>query len=153
MTILLRISSASSEANFAGSRRTCTIGQMSSPSTQRCRTPRSNPRKCAAFAWSLGKSTAPFDASRSRALMDAVARNGGSDAENTYPLPPRRWWAIISLSPQQKPPTDPSACPIAAVRISTFVCSRPKCSKQPRPVAPSTPMDILSSTSRRNLYL
>lgn len=65
----------------------------------------------------------------------------------------RRWWSTISRSPAQKPPMLARELPREAAMMSTSRGCSPACSAAPRPVLPSTPSDMLSSTTSRYLYL
>mmetsp|Transcript_15665 Transcript_15665/g.47229 ORF Transcript_15665/g.47229 Transcript_15665/m.47229 type:complete len:258 (+) Transcript_15665:704-1477(+) len=138
------------------SSRRCSCGELASsgpPTSCRPGTSARRWRMRRALAVAAAASWAPSRCMRASAPVAAVARYGGSAAEKQYPAPLRRWWSTISRSPAQKPPMLARELPREAAMMSTSRGCSPACSAAPRPVLPSTPSDMLSSTTSRYLYL
>jgi hypothetical protein len=57
---------------------------------------------------------------RRRVALAETASTGGSDAENTYPLPDSRWWSTMCCEPAQNPPTDARPVPRLPAHIISF---------------------------------
>ena len=139
-------SAFSSPAAAPAANRNGTTGEHSSASVVNPGTRPDNTASRSAFPEAAAFATSRRSAAiRLTACAAAVARYGGSDAENTYPEPINRWYATTPVSPAQNPPTDAPAFSREAAITSTRPGSTLKCSVNPRPVAPIAPKEDDSS--------